>query len=214
MCKIDKLQLITQDIPGKSHALLAEEACKNGIRWIQLRVKNVSDEAWEKQALATREVCKKYGAKLIINDNPHLAAKIQADGIHLGKNDMDPTEARKIAGNNCIIGATANTFEDIWELSGKNIDYIGLGPFRFTSTKDKLSPVLGAEGYKKIIEQCCLNNIALPIIAIGGIIPQDLPALLETGVYGVAVASSINTAENKSELVQAYLNHLNQGVKL
>src|ERR1700758_5408380 len=110
-----KLQYITQDVEGKSHMQLAEEACIAGVGWIQLRLKNKAEEEVKKIAIATQDVCIKNNARLIINDNVSLVKEIGADGVHLGKEDMNPVEARKILGNNFIIGGTANTFEDIKE---------------------------------------------------------------------------------------------------
>src|SRR6185312_13737922 len=95
--------------PGMTHALLAEEACKGGINWIQLRAKKKSEKQWEAVALSVQKIAEKHSARFIINDNVALALKIKADGVHLGKEDMSPVEARKILGNEFIIGGTANT---------------------------------------------------------------------------------------------------------
>lgn len=151
--QISKLHYITQDIKGKSHAELAKQACEGGVKWVQLRMKNVAESAWKDEALETLAICKQYGAKLIINDNPTLALEIGADGVHLGKNDMPLAEAAKIIGDKMILGATANNFADIVSASHHQVDYIGLGPFRFTLTKEKLSPVLGVEGFDEIVKE-------------------------------------------------------------
>jgi thiamine-phosphate pyrophosphorylase len=138
----------------------------------------------------------RFDAKLIINDNVTLAHEILADGVHLGKTDMKPDEARSILGENFIIGGTANTFDDIYFLQSEEVDYIGLGPFRFTTTKEKLSPILGIEGYERIIKKCREENVSIPIIAIGGIKSEDVRELIKVGVYGVAVSSAINLSNN------------------
>lgn len=196
MKKISRLHYITQEIPGKTHWQLAEKACAAGVGWVQLRIKNSSHDEWLDIALKTLAVCKKYGSKLIINDNVDIARESKADGIHLGKTDMDPTLARKLLGDDVIIGGTANTFDDIKNLDEKRVDYIGLGPFRFTATKEKLSPVLALAGYQRLMRQCALHKINIPVIAIGGILREDVIPLLQTGVYGVAVASSIGMARD------------------
>jgi thiamine-phosphate pyrophosphorylase len=103
-------------------------------------------------AKAVKEICNGYKATLIINDNVYLAQQIAADGVHLGLTDMGIPEARRILGTYKIIGATANTFEDINSCT-KYSDYIGLGPFQFTTTKQKLSPILGLEGYRSILKK-------------------------------------------------------------
>lgn len=204
---ISKLHYITQEVEGKTHAHLAEEACIAGVDWIQLRVKNKPYAEWKAIALDTLAVCRKYHAKLIINDSVELAKEIHADGVHLGKEDISTTEARKILGDKFIIGGTANTFEDI-KLHAPNVDYIGLGPFRFTSTKEKLSPILGIEGYTQIINKCRANNMAIPIIAIGGITSNDVAELLNTGVYGIAMASAITFSKDKKETIKEFLSQL------
>jgi thiamine-phosphate pyrophosphorylase len=196
MEKISRLHYITQEVPCKSPWQLADEACRGGARWVQLRIKNKSYDEWMDAALKTLAVCRKYGSKLIINDNVDIAKESKADGVHLGKTDMDLSMARKVLGEDVIIGGTANTFDDIKKLAGKRVDYIGLGPFRFTTTKEKLSPLLSLEGYRRIMDQCASEKISIPVIAIGGILKEDVMPLLQTGAYGVAVASSIGLAQS------------------
>ncbi len=204
--KISRLQYITDN------AIHAEAACKGGIEWIQLRVKNKGEEEWMKIAESTKGICKKYNAKLIVNDSVKLAKLIGADGVHLGKEDMPPDEARHLLGNNFIIGGTANTFEDIQRLALLKVDYMGLGPFRFTKTKEKLSPVLGLQGYIDLIKECETNNISLPIIAIGGIQLNDIETLLASGVYGVAVSSAISESTDISAAAQMFINKIENNV--
>ena len=198
---ISMLHYITQDVDGFSHSQLAEFACKGGANWIQLRVKNKSYEELLRIAQETKIVCLKYGSKLIINDNVRIAKEIFANGVHLGKEDMNPKEARKILGNNFIIGGSTNNMEDVRRQMSDGCDYIGVGPYRFTSTKEKLNPVLGLEGIKKITEQ--FGN-KIPMIAIGGIKIEDVRSLMQTGIHGVAVSSAINLSENKIEMVKKF----------
>lgn len=203
---IARLQYITQDIPGKTHAQLAEEACAGGADWIQLRVKNKACAEWKEIALETQAVCKKYNAKLIINDSMTLARDIGADGVHLGLTDLPTAEARKILGKNFIIGGTANTFADIIVHASAGADYIGVGPYRFTSTKEKLSPVLGLDGYRSLLHKCRESGIRIPLIAIGGILPGDVRDLLDAGVYGVAASSVITKAAVKRAVIDDFNN--------
>jgi thiamine-phosphate pyrophosphorylase len=205
---ISKLQYITQDVENASHVQLIEDACKAGINWIQLRLKNKSYEDWKIIAEEALAICKKYNAKLIINDNVALVKEIGADGVHVGRQDMPVSKAREILGADFIIGGTANTFEDVKLHAKSGADYIGLGPFRFTTTKDKLSPILGLEGYQAIVDKCKQENLTVPIIAIGGITESDIKDITTTGVHGVAVASAITHAENKKEMVKKFMKHL------
>lgn len=209
MKNISKLHYITQEVPGKTHWQLAEEACRGGVQWVQLRIKSKSQDEWRDIAMKTLAVCKKSGSKLIVNDNVAIARETDADGVHLGKTDMDVTEARRILGDNAIIGATANTWDDVKILAGKMVDYIGLGPYRFTPTKEKLSPVLGLAGYEYITRQCAAQRVKTPIIAIGGILTTDVIPLLETGVYGVAIASSIGLASGVQDAAGEFVKLLN-----
>ena len=198
MNKISKFHYITQEINGFTHAQLADFACCGGADWVQLRVKNKSFDEWLKIAEETKLMCKKHNAKLIINDNVLIAKKIDADGVHLGKNDMKPSEARKILGKKCIIGGTANSMKDIRWLMVERVDYIGLGPFRFTNTKENLSPILGLGGIKNSLENCKKEKINIPIIAIGGIKKEDIETIVNTEIYGIAISSAINFSENKT----------------
>ena len=205
---ISKLHYITDETESESHVQLAEQACLGGTDWVQLRVKNRSYNVWLEIAVKTEAVCRKYHAKIIINDNVTLAKAIRADGVHLGKNDMSPVEARDILGKGFIIGGTANTFNDIERLASSGVDYIGLGPFRFTTTKENLSPIIGIEGYTEIIRKCNEKGITIPIIVIGGIKVEDVKTIMDTGVYGIAVSSAINLNENKIETVKRFLNKI------
>ncbi len=210
MEQIERLHVITQEVTGATHAELAVEACKSGAKWIQVRVKDKSFDEWKEIALSVKKACRKYGAKLIVNDNVELARQIEADGVHLGKKDMMPQEARAILGQNFLIGGTANNFKDIIYLASAKVDYIGLGPFRFTNTKKGLSPTLGFEGYRNLINRCKKEDIYIPIIAIGGIRIEDVPFLKGTGIYGMAVASAINLAADRGNSCKQFLTAIQE----
>lgn len=193
--KIEKLQYITHQSPSSTHCELIQKACLSGVKWVQLRVKNAPYEEWLRYAQNARHCSRETGATLIINDHVEIAKEVGADGVHLGKTDMPPIAARKILGKDAIIGGTANTFEDIQELAKQGVDYIGVGPFRFTITKENLSPILGLEGYQKIAQQCREAGITTPLIAIGGIRVEDVSEILGAGMYGIAAASAIGYGE-------------------
>lgn len=172
----------------------AELACRGGVRWVQLRVKNTPYAAWKQLALDTQAVCRHHGATLILNDNPQLALEIGADGVHLGLQDMPTAEARALLGPAFLIGGTANTLADIERHAAAGVDYVGLGPFRFTTTKDNLSPVLGLGGYAALLAQGRAAGLRVPVIGIGGITLADVGPLLATGLHGVAVSGAISQA--------------------
>ena len=200
------LQYISQGNTVEEQVYNIHKALDNGCDWIQMRFKkNYSDDAFT-LAEAVKMLCKEYLATFIINDNVHLAKQLDADGVHLGLSDMSVEEARLILGKTKIIGGTANTFEDVLQRTVENCDYIGLGPFQFTTTKQHLSPILGLEGYRSIIEQMKAKNIQIPIYAIGGITLENVESLMKTGIHGIAVSGLITQTKNASQLI----NQLNQ----
>ncbi len=191
---MERLQFITHQTENNNCFQSAEFALKGGVRWIQFRMKNAEIPVQEKEALQIKKLCEDYRSVFIINDSPMLALQVDADGVHLGKTDMNPLEARKLLGSNKIIGGTANTFEDIKRLYNSGVDYIGLGPFRYTQTKQNLSPVLGLEGYADIMDKCSGSGIRIPVFAIGGITGEDILPLSQTGIFGMALSSVIGNA--------------------
>lgn len=205
-----RVQFITHYNERYSYVDSARIALEGGCRWIQLRMKEASEQLMEETALIIQQMCKNCGATFIIDDNVALAKKINADGVHLGKNDMPVAEARKMLGDKFIIGGTVNTFDDILQhLQVGAPDYFGCGPFRFTSTKKNLAPVLGCEGYKCIISKMRENNIAIPLIAIGGIDQDDIAQLIGCGVNGIALSSSILNAQNPIDEMNEIMTILN-----
>lgn len=181
-------------------------ALEGGCRWIQLRMKETSLEEMTPIAQEAMSLCRQHGATFIIDDHVELVKQLQADGVHLGKNDMPVAEARRILGKDFIIGGTANTFEDVRLHAKAGADYIGCGPFRFTTTKKNLSPILGLEGYADIVSRMKAEGINLPIVAIGGITKGDIPALLKTGITGIAISGSVLRAKNPIEEMKEIQN--------
>lgn len=181
-----------------------------GITWVQLRMKEATTDEFLRVGKEVRRLCDSYKATFIIDDHVELVRELGADGVHLGKEDMPISEARSILGGEVIIGGTANTFEDIEAHSRASANYIGLGPFRFTTTKQKLSPTLGLKGYTEIMQRAKQRGIDIPIVAIGGITCQDIPALMQTGIAGVAISGAILRAENPTEETQRFIRYEQQ----
>ncbi|QZK91434.1 thiamine phosphate synthase [Flavobacterium sp. CHNK8] len=196
-----KLQYISQGNTVEEQLSNIRKALDNGCEWIQLRFKNASTAELFDVAETAKILCDVFSAYLIINDNVHLAQQLNADGVHVGLTDMNVAAARTILGREKIIGATANTFEDIQNHIENGCNYIGLGPFQFTATKQKLSPILGFDGYRSIIEKMKAKEIQIPIYAIGGIQLTNVESIMETGVNGIAVSGLITQSENPSELI-------------
>ncbi len=200
------LQFITHQTQNHSHYEAARIALAGGCHWIQLRMKDCPLDEVEHEARRIQQLCRQYKATFIIDDHVELAKRLHADGVHLGKNDMPIREARKLLGEGYIIGGTANTFEDVKQHHAAGADYIGCGPFRFTTTKKNLSPILGLEGYQDIIHQMKKADIRLPVVAIGGITREDIPALMGTGVSGIAMSGAILHADNPVAEVKRIIN--------
>ncbi len=202
------IQFITHSNNRYGYVDGARLALEGGCRWVQLRMKEATEAEFMAAAAEIGRLCKEHGATFVLDDHVEWVEKTGADGVHLGKNDMPIDEARKILGNDKIIGGTANTFEDVERLYRQGADYIGCGPFRFTTTKKNLSPVLGLEGYQHIVDQMKSHGINLPIVAIGGILESDIKSILATGVSGIAVSGGILNAENPAEEMQRFLKHV------
>lgn len=194
------LQYISHFTPQISYAEGIRMALEGGCRWIQLRMKDAPAEKIIACAEKVIPLCRRHGAKFLLDDHVELVRQLGADGVHLGKNDMPVDEARKILGPDIIIGGTANTIEDIIRLHKQGADYIGCGPFRFTTTKKNLSPILGLDGYKSIVLKMKELGITLPIVAIGGITVEDIPAVMGTGVSGIALSGAILGASDPVEM--------------
>jgi len=199
------LQFITHETEQFSYREGAFMALEAGCKWIQLRMKDVAVETVRQLAEELKKTCEKYHALLIIDDYVEVAREVKADGVHLGKNDMPIEEARKLLGEGFIIGGTANTFEDVKRHYEAGADYLGIGPFRFTTTKKNLSPVLGLEGYRNIKEQMIEAGIILPAVAIGGITVEDIPAILATGIEGIAMSGAILQAHDPDAEIKRIL---------
>lgn len=193
------LQFITHYTDKISYLDSVRLALQGGCKWVQLRMKDAAIDEIRPIALQAQELCREANATFIIDDHVALVKEIKADGVHLGKNDMPINEARAILGNDFIIGGTANTIDDIIMHHKNGADYIGCGPFRFTTTKEKLSPVLGLEGYRSIVEGMKDRGINLPVVAIGGITAEDIPSIMQTGITGIALSGTVLRAENPAE---------------
>ena len=200
---IHKLHYISQGETPEEHLENIQKVCVAGADWVQLRLKNSDAKTILETAKEAREITTRFKAKLIINDHYKVAKEIKADGVHLGKTDECPSKVRAFLGASYIIGGTANTLEDCRSLLDKKVDYIGLGPYQFTKTKQHLSPVLGVEGYQNLLDEL---QSATPIIAIGGIVLEDVAKITNTGIYGIAISGAITKDVTSIAKFQEILN--------
>jgi thiazole synthase len=198
---IDGLYFITMDEASLTHLQQVEAACRAGMRLIQLRMKTADDSTVRATARAARQICDDWNARLIINDRVEVARDIGAYGVHLGKQDMSVTEARLILGEDFVIGGTANTMDDIRQHYEQGADYIGLGPYRWTSTKKNISPLLRLEGCRRIMAQMKAERIDIPVTAIGGVELEDVRGLRQAGLQSVAFSGALVRAKDWPDMV-------------
>lgn len=191
---IPKLHYISQGKTVEEHLTNINNACTSGIELVQLRLKKFKEASILEAAEKAREITGRFQTRLIINDYYKIAKIVKADGVHLGQSDTCPSIARKHLYSWQLVGGTANTLEDCKTLLSKNVDYIGMGPYRFTLTKENLSPVLGLDGYTNILKNL---DTETSIIAVGGITLDDASEIMKTGVHGIAVSGAITTDFNR-----------------
>ena len=198
---LSKIQYISQGSTIEEQIQNCTNVLEAGCKWIQIRFKNSTEEEFIKAAKTIQALCKNFNATFIINDKVEIAKDLNADGVHLGLTDTDIKSARQILGPAKIIGGTANTLAHVIQRMEEKCDYIGLGPFQFTATKEKLSPILGLEGYRQIMQDNQLVESTIPIYAIGGIEIKDIGEILNTGIYGVALSGILSNKNNTSEII-------------
>ena len=205
------LQFITNEKALATPAQQILDAIEGGCRWVQIRLKHASDEDIRKLFHDIKDKAKETLTTVIINDRVDLALSLAEEGVagvHLGKEDMPVSKARMILGAAAVIGVTANTYSDIAAVSNLDIDYFGIGPYAMTSTKEKLAPVLGLEGNRKICFEMEENHILIPHVAVGGITVEDVLPLLEAGVNGIAVSGAIAHADDIVKATRRFMDLL------
>ncbi len=181
---------------------------EGGCRWVQIRMKEASDDEIRKVVEAVKPKCIEKEVFLILDDKVELAKDLDVGGVHLGKEDMPCSKARMILGPAAVIGVTANTIADAIAVSSLDIDYFGIGPYAMTSTKKKLAPVLGLEGIRKLCFEMEEKEINIPRVAVGGIKLEDVLPLIEAGVNGIAVSGAIAFAPDIAKETEKFIKAL------
>ena len=167
-----------------------EAALKGGATCVQLREKDLGDAAILAEALEISALCKRYGVPFILNDNVALARQCGADGVHLGQEDMDPAEARRILGPEAIIGVSAHNVAEARAAVEAGADYLGCGAMFTTHTKKNVHVIT-----RELLTEVCAS-VPIPVVAIGGIHKDNLLTLAGTGIAGVALVTAIFGAED------------------
>ncbi len=189
---------------------------EGGIRWIQLRMKEEDvvrrfpqkhyRAFFHETADSLRIITEALGMILTINDAADVAVFSRADGLHVGQEDEHPEELQLPDG--FIVGGTANSLPEILRFDNELPTYFGVGPLRFTTTKEKLKPELGFDGYRKIVEQMKEQGYNQPVFAVGGIVSEDVGPLLEAGVYGIALSGALFHSGHQPETVRTFIKAL------
>jgi thiamine-phosphate pyrophosphorylase len=187
-----RLQFLTLDASPLTHRAQALAALEGGVRWIQLRAKHLREDVWVAEAAAIAELCRDYGATFIVNDSPQVALRAEADGVHLGGDDVSPDAARALLGDFAIVGVTLNEPAHLARFAGVRVDYVGVGPFRHTASKQKLAAIHTAESLAALIAAAA----PLPCYAIGGVTATDWPELRSLRAHGIAVSGAIAMASD------------------
>jgi thiamine-phosphate pyrophosphorylase len=197
-----KIQYISQGNTPDEHLVNIKKALDAGINWVQLRMKTYHEEIVLETAIAVRKLTLNYDATFILNDYAELVHHCDADGVHVGKNDVSPKIARSILGDGYIVGGTANSDHDMVAMVMAEVDYIGLGPFSNTTTKKNPAPVLKRESFVRAASLFEDTSIKIPVFAIGGIELEDLDEISKTGVYGIAASGMFTDKEDLEERVK------------
>jgi len=206
---LPRIQYITHPEEDFSNLNWLEKLAQGGISWVQLHIKedDLADFHPTLHYKATlfeiadllREKTNELGMMLTINDHPEVARLSNADGIHLGTEDK--IEASETEGFS-VYGATAHDLMEILNYPLDRIDYFGVGPFKYTNTKKKIKSVFGTEGYVQLISEMKEAKIFQSIFAIGGIEENDIPEIMQTGVYGIALSGLIHRADFEVEKIK------------
>ncbi len=172
-------------LDGISLAEAVEQAILGGVSIVQLREKELDSAAIEREAIALKAVCKRYGVPLIINDDPEIALRVGADGVHVGQKDGNVREIRRMLGENMILGVSAATVAEAKQAEADGADYLGCGAVFATATKTNTRPVDNA-----LLTEICAA-VSIPVTAIGGITAENALLLKGTGIAGTAVVSAV-----------------------
>ena len=205
-----KLYLVTDRrfLNGRRLVDVVQEAVKGGVTMVQLREKDLDTRSFVEEAIELKNMLKPYGVPLIINDRIDVALASDADGVHIGQNDMEYSIARKLLGKDKIIGLSVENMEQIAEANHLGVDYIGISPVFSTPTKTDTSQPFGLEGLRRAV-----NLSVHPTVGIGGMNTETIGDVMLCGADGVAVVSAIMASETPGEsarLLKSRLQHRGQ----
>jgi thiamine-phosphate pyrophosphorylase len=209
MKPIGKLHVLTDTVLQTrfSHVELTRLAIKGGADTIQFRQKSGSTREMIEVAKQMKQLCAENGVTFIVNDRVDVAIAAKVDAVHLGQDDFTIPLARKLLGEDVIIGGSASTIEEARECLSEGADYVGFGPVYPTTSKDDASPVTGIPMLKQVVEA-----VPLPIIVIGGVSAENIPEVMRAGAHGIAVISAVCCQEDPEEATRALHRALSEGM--
>ncbi|HET6862681.1 MAG TPA: thiamine phosphate synthase [Pyrinomonadaceae bacterium] len=179
--------LTDTELSGLSHAEQVRRLAAGGATFIQLREKRMSGRSFYEEAKQALEVGREFGAKILINDRVDICLALQADGVHLGQDDIHPVEARRLLGDHALIGYSTHNVKQALESMVFPVDYLAVGPIFGTTSKSKPDPEVGIEGLRQV--KAVVGDI--PLVAIGGITPSLAQSVLQAGADSVAMISAL-----------------------
>ncbi|UCF57079.1 MAG: thiamine phosphate synthase [Deltaproteobacteria bacterium] len=210
MKQIGKLHVLTDVVLQTrfSHLDLTRLAIKGGADTIQFRQKSGSTREMIQVATQMEQLCADNGVRFIVNDRVDVAIAAGADGVHLGQDDFPIPLARKLLGEERIIGGSASNIEEARKCFSEGADYVGFGPVYQTASKDDAGPVRGVAILKQVVE-----TIPLPIIAIGGVGTENVPEVVQAGAHGIAVISAVCCQEDPEQATKTLYQVLHEGTE-
>lgn len=208
MKQIGKLHILTDTVLQSrfSHMEITRLAIAGGADTIQYRQKSGTTREMIEIARNMKQLCSEAGVTFIVNDRLDVAIAAEADGVHLGQDDFPIPMARGLLGEGRIIGGSAATLDEARKCLSEGADYVGFGPVYPTSSKDDAGPVSGIDILKQVVE-----IIPLPIIAIGGVGPENIPDVMRAGARGIAVISAVCCQDDPEEATRALYQALSKG---
>jgi thiamine-phosphate pyrophosphorylase len=202
---LPKLYPITDvRLTGLSHAEQVERLAAGGATLIQLRDKWAAPREFYQAALEAMRVARQLGVQIIINDRVDIAMAVEADGVHLGQDDLPPERARQLLGQGRLVGFSTHNMQQALAADSAPIDYLAVGPVFQTSTKEKPDPVVGLEGLSEI-----KRGLTKPLVAIGGVTLDRAGSVIAAGADSVAVIADLYMAGDITARTREFLDRLN-----
>lgn len=192
----------SRSLAERALAEIVTEAISGGVTMVQLREKDLSTLQFLENARHLKTLLKSLNVPFIINDRIDIALAVDADGVHLGKDDMPWQEARNLLGPDKIIGLSVDSVDDVIVLAGANIDYVGLGPIFPTTTKKDTGPIIGPAAVSRIV-----HSSNFPVVAIGGISAENVAEISDCGLSGIAVVSAIMSSAQPALAAKTLLDN-------